>query len=219
VHNREGKKAPRLARPWPLLEDGQDPGSLQARVAYHLHRTGFVGVRLSASSFLSRPHLQALTQGRLPISAKDVARLAKRLGLPARQLLRPLEAHEAEAWGFYRTSARHRLYVWQRARACWQRAGINTRLAAGIMELRQQNLSQAFDDRPRGRVLAHEPALKLSTALNITTGPREFLMFAGEMLPPEHTVDDVVTPLSNAQVNVLKAQYLQAHSRHGRARR
>lgn len=217
-HTRGAKKAPRLARPWPLLDDGQDPGGLPARVAFHLHRTGFVGARLAASSFLSRPHLQSLSQGRLPISTADVTSLAKRLGLTPRELLRPLHPEESERWGFYRTSARHRVHVWRRARACWDAAGLSARMAAAVMHIRFQNLTLGLDDRERGRVLTHEQAKKLSVALNMTSGPSAFLMFAGEMLPPEHKIEDVVAPLTIEQLNALKRQQLKGLSRDGGAR-
>lgn len=214
-HTRGAKKAPKLARPWPLLADGQNPHGLEARVAFHLHRTGFVGKRLEASSFLSRPHLQALSQGRLTIGVSEVAELAKRLAMSPRELLRPLDMNEAERWAFYRTSARHRLHVWRRARACWEVAGISGRLAASLMQLRYQNLTQALEDRPRGRVLAHEHALRLSSALNIRGGPAALLMFAGELLPHEHKVDEVVAPLTTEQMDALKGLCLQAHLRTG----
>jgi hypothetical protein len=46
------------------------------------------------------------------------------------------------------------------------------------------------------------------------TGPTALLMFAGEMLPPEHRITEVVTPLTDEQIAVMKALHLQAHSRH-----
>jgi hypothetical protein len=155
----------------------------------------------------------ARTQERLTVTAADVMELAKHLGLLPRQLLRPLHADEAECRAFYRRSARHRVHVWRRARACWQTAGISARLAATIMQVRYGNLSQALDDRPRGRVLAHAPARKLTSALNMPAGPKALLMFAGEMLPPQHKIAEVVTPLTDEQIAVLKALHLRAHSR------
>jgi hypothetical protein len=219
MHTRGAKKAPRLARPWPLLEDGQDPDGLEARVAFHLHRTGFVGARLAASSFLSRPDLQSLAQGRLAISADDVIALARSLGLPPRQLLRSLDADEAACWRFYRTSARHRVHVWRRARACWETAGVSARLAASIMRIRNQSLTQALEDRARGRVLACEPASKLTSALEMPAGPEAFLMFAEAMWPPEHNLEDVVAPLTSAKIDALKNLHLQARPRDGNGRR
>jgi hypothetical protein len=217
-HTRGAKKARRLARTWPLLTDGQDPEGLEARVAFHLHRTGFLGKRLAASSFLSRPHLQSLTQGRLAISAGEVAELAKKLGIPPRQLLRPLTPGEAALWAFYRTSARHRLHVWRRAQACWQFAGISARLAAAIMRIRIQNVAQAIDGGSSGRVLAREPAERLADALYLSAGPETFLMFAGQMLPPEHKIKDVVAPLTMSQLKALKTQHSRADSRHANDR-
>lgn len=214
-----GPKAAPRARPWPLLVEGQDPNSLEARVAFHLHRTGCVGARLAASRFLSRPHLQALSQGRLAISAGDIAKLSRQLGLSPRQLLRQLTADEAARWEFYRLSARHRSYVWRRARACWELAGVSARLAAAIMDLRYQNLTQAFDENQSGRVLAYEPASKLASALNIDAGPQAFVLFVTDLLPPEHKVSEVVAPLTNAQLDALKTQHLQAHSRDSGKRR
>ncbi len=210
VHTRRTTKAARLARPWPLLRDGQDPASLEARVAFHLHRTGCVGSRLTASSFLSRPALQSLAQGRFPLRTKEVGELAKSLGLSPRELLRNLSSEEAAAWAFYRTSARHRLHVWGRARACWELAGVSTRLAAAIMQMRSQNVTLAFNGRVGGRVLSRGPASALSRALDVRGGAETFLMFAGEMLPPEHKIEDVVAPLTNDALDSLKSLYLRA---------
>ncbi len=207
------RKLQRLVRPWPLLSDEQDPDSLEARVAFHLHRTGFIGARLSSSSFLSRPHLQDLTQGRLPLTTSDILRLARELNLYPRELLRPLTRVEADIWSFYRGSARHRHYVWKRARACWEVAGISVRLAASIMTVPHPNVVYALRSGPHGRVLTFEQALRLTTALKMSAGPAALLMFVDQLQPPEHNIADIVSPLTDYDIELLKVLHLRSHER------
>lgn len=186
-----------------MLADGQDPESLEARAAYHLRRLGIRWRDVRATGLMPRDELADVVQGRLALSEALVHQLANRLGILPNELLRPLLEEEAEAWTFYRTSARHRLYVWQRARASWERAGLSLRLAAAVMELRPYQLTHALLDPERRLVLSYEAATRLASALAIESGAPFFTATAGLELPPEHGIDDVVRPLADTSIKAI----------------
>ena len=175
--------------------DAQDPEALEARVAYHLRRLCIRWRDVRASSLLPRDDLAELVQGRLALNEEIVSELARRLGVSLADLARPLTEQEAEGWAFYRTSVRHRLHVWQRAQASWERAGLSLRLAAAVMGVRAYQVAHALTDPERRLVMSYEAASRLAVALEIDDGASFFLVNVEPALPPEHGVD-AVQPLS-----------------------
>ncbi len=186
-----------------MLADGQDPASLEARVAYHLRRLSIGWRAVRQTRLLPRDELADLVQGRLTLSESIVHELAARLGLPAAELFRPPTTPETEDWSFYRESVRHRLHVWQRARASWEHAGLSLRLAAPVMELRPYQLTHALLDPERRLVMSYEAATRLAAALEIESGAPFFTANAGLALPPEHGIDDLVQPLADTSIKAL----------------
>ncbi len=186
-----------------MLADGQDPESLEARVAYHLRRLGIRWRDVRATGLMPRDELANVVQGRLALSEALVHQLANRLGVQPNELLRPLLEEEVKAWTFYRTSARHRLYVWQRARAIWERAGLSLRLAAAVMELRPYQLTHALLNPERRLVMSYEAASRLAAALEIESGVQFFIANVDLALPPEHGIDDTVSALSEETIQAL----------------
>lgn len=122
------------ARPWPLLENGQDPDSLQGRVAYHLHRLKLTGRRLRDCRYCPPYQVAEITQGRVFLQDKDVASLARCLVVDVSELSRPLTAQEDVEWAFYRASAAQGGKVWQKAHRAWEAAGWSITHAAQVME-------------------------------------------------------------------------------------
>lgn len=150
---------------WPLLREGQDPDSLAARVAYHLHRTHNRTTALTRAGIAAdRSYASDIVQGRLPITQSDVEFIAGQLALPSSELTRPLTPEEQEAWAFYRTSGRNRLAVWERARSLWQRHGLADNAAAKAMGLSRTALSNIFAGH-NSAVMRHDQVAKLATAI------------------------------------------------------
>lgn len=198
-----GNESPCLAHRWPLLAHGQDPASLEARVAYHLRRLGIAWRAVRETRLLPRDELADLVQGRLRLSEPIVRELATHLGVALAELSRDLTVSESDAWSFYRESVRHRMYVWQRARAIWERGGLSLRLAAAVMELRPYQLTHALLNPERRLVLSYEAATRLAIALEIEGGAQFFTAHADLGLPPEHDINEVVQPLSEASIAAL----------------
>jgi hypothetical protein len=170
-------KARPLPRPWPLLADRQNPKSLEARVAYHLHRLKLAGAPLRKSGFLPQSHLAYISQGRMRLSRNDVLRLAEALAIDVDAITRALTTNESAEWEFYRTSARHPRQVWQRARALWQSVDISDAEACRILKISRPTLAQSLVDpplKPR-TTLSFAAAARLSTALKLPGGPATFL--------------------------------------------
>ena len=182
-----------------MLLDAQDPEALEARVAYHLRRLRIRWRDVRATGLLPRDDLAELVQGRLTLSEGLVFELAKRLDVSSAELSRPLTEQEAVAWAFYRTSARHRLHVWQRAQVCWERAGLSLRLAAAVMNLKPYQVAHALTDPERRLVMSYEAASRLAVALQIDEGASFFIATVEQALPPAHGVDAVL-PLSGEAV-------------------
>lgn len=189
------KDAP-LAHRWPLLLDAQDPNLLEARVAYHLRRLRIRWRDVRASGLLPRDDLADLVQGRLSLSEEMVFELAKRLSVPPADLSRPLTEYEAESWRFYRTSARHRLHVWQRAQMSWERAGLSLRLAAAVMGLKPYRVAHALTDPERRFIMTYEDASRLAVALEVRDGAAFFIATVDQESSPEHGIE-AVQRLSN----------------------
>lgn len=159
------RKVTAISHLWPLLREGQDPDSLAARVAYHLHRTHNRTTALTRAGLAAdRSFASDVVQGRLPLTQSDVEFIAGRLALPSSELTRPLTPEEQEAWAFYRTSGRNRRAVWERARSVWQRHGLANNAAANAMGLSRTALSNIFSGH-NSAVLRHDQAAKLAIAI------------------------------------------------------
>src|SRR5262245_15739979 len=89
-----------LPRPWPLLGLGQDPESIEARVAFHLHRLKLVGRPMHRCGFHTVDAAD-LAAGRTPLSEDRVDALAQRLGVVTIDLIRRLTECETREWAFY----------------------------------------------------------------------------------------------------------------------
>lgn len=143
-----------LGRPlWPVLDAGQDPESLEARVAFHLHRLKLVGEPLRNTGFVPSRYLGLLTKARVPLTSPDVEELARRLHTAAEDISRPLTKAESDEWAFYRYSAANLAQVWEHAQALWKAAGLTNADAARILDINYRTLS---------RCLAHEDPFALS---------------------------------------------------------
>lgn len=182
AHGRTSDKASRRlhrkpTRPWPLLENGQDPGSMQARVAYHLHRLKLTGRRLRDCRYCPPYQVTEITQGRVFLQTKDVASLARCLAVEADELSRPLTAQEDVEWAFYRASASQGEKVWQKAHMAWDAAGWSITQAAHVMRLDrsvvQRNITPG---NKRGyRVFPYAAAARLADALKRPEGAMYFI--------------------------------------------
>jgi hypothetical protein len=162
-------KAARLPRPWPLLREGQDPDSLEARVAFHLHRLKLVGQPLHRAGF-HKTDAADLSAARVPLSQGDIARLARAMGVETKDLRRALTTHEKREWAFYRSSAADAPEVWRKAREAWIQKQLTDRQAANIMRMSPSAVSPL-----RAAVLAFPAALRLTTALKLPGGPEALL--------------------------------------------
>jgi hypothetical protein len=161
----------RIAHVWPLLNDGQNPESLAARLAYHLHRTHNRTTALTRTGVTADKHVASdLVHGRMEVAASDLAFIAQRLGLLEADLSRPLSTQEEEAWAFYRISARHRLAVWERARSLWRGSNMPDIQAAQAMGLSKDALSRVYSAGSR-LIMRHEHAAGLGEAMGDNTLP------------------------------------------------
>jgi hypothetical protein len=168
-------KAVLIAHFWPLLRDGQDPHDLAARMAYHLHRTHNRTTALTRAGITTDKQVASdLVQGRMDVSASDLAFIAQRLGLPEAELSRPLSYQEEEAWTFYRLSARNRLVVWERARSRWRNINMPDIHAAQAMGLSRDGLARVYSARSR-LIMRHDHALGLANAMGKTMLPADLI--------------------------------------------
>ena len=124
-------KAPYLPRPWPLLAEGQDPASLEARVAFHLHRLKLVGAALRRAGY-DRNTAADIAAARTALSAPSLSTLAVRLGSELHELTRTLTADELRQWSYYRRAASDPQYVWATACSAWRAAGLSDKEAAAV---------------------------------------------------------------------------------------
>lgn len=165
------------ARPYPLLERGQDPASLDARVAFHLHRLKLTGRRLRDCGFCPTYHVAELTQARLHLGMKDVCTLAHRLGIVTNELCRPLTAQEEFEWRFYRLSASRTEHVWKKAQKVWEERGLSLTEAAVIMGIERSVVSRnTKSGNKRGyRVFPYVAAVRLAKAAGLQEGVMYFV--------------------------------------------
>jgi hypothetical protein len=166
-------KAQYLPRPWPLLAEGQDPASLEARVAFHLHRLKLVGAALRRAGY-DRNTAADIAAARTALSAPSLSTLAVRLGSELHELTRTLTADELRQWSYYRQAASDPQYVWVAACSAWRAAGLSDKEAAAVMRYAAPTVTRALAD-PTRTILSFERATRLASALNIARGPEAFL--------------------------------------------
>ncbi len=164
-------KAARLSRPWPLLREGQDPASLEARVAFHLHRLKLVGRALHRVGYHSADAAD-LAAARTILAPSDIAKLASHLRIPPLDFTRQLSSDEHREWAFYRVSAANPDAVWRAARTAWVARNLTDKQAATLLGYTPKSLSKAIRTH---RPLQFPTAARLSTALNIPGGPEALL--------------------------------------------
>jgi hypothetical protein len=163
-----------LPRPWPLLREGQDPDSLEARVAFHLHRLKLVGRALRQVGFHPADAAD-LAAARLPMSRAYINYIARVLEVAPAELQRDLTSSEQREWDFYRASAANPRQVWRNARDAWRAASFTDLQAADILKVQPALIRRAASGTGRPVTLSFERAVRLSTALNIFPGPEAFL--------------------------------------------
>lgn len=168
-----------------MLNEGQDPDSLEARVAYHLHRLKFVGEPLRNARFVPARYLGDLTKGRMPLTAGDLAELARGLDVGVEELSRPLTEGEKMEWAFYRSSARHANEVWRRALKAWTAAGLSNRQVAAILQMPHQKLHQCLVPSPEvpHAALSYPAACRLAAALDLADPS----VFVNDLAPEQVT--------------------------------
>lgn len=169
----QGKPAG-LPYKWPLLADGQDPHALEARFAYHLQRLSIAPARLRKALGSRGSITTFLTQARVGISITFAHQLAEQLGVDGNALTRPLTDDEAQAWQFYRMSARNPSVVWQNARVQWEAGGLTQMEASRILGVPQSRLSQSLAGK-RARVLDYQQVVKLLEAVSSVANPADLL--------------------------------------------
>lgn len=162
-----------LPRPWPFLADHQDPASLEARVAFHLHRLELVGRSLLMAGY-DRNRAADVAAARGALAQEEVVKLAEGLGIAVQQLTRKLSLEEQRAWSFYRLAAFEAEYVWTAARRLWQSNGLSDVEAARVMGYSKSAIAKA-KTQPHRFTLTFEQAARLTTALNTMEGPEALL--------------------------------------------
>ncbi|WP_143149164.1 hypothetical protein [Hyphomicrobium sp. CS1BSMeth3] len=164
-----------LAHRWPLLTDNQNPESPEALLAYHLHRLHITDRTIAHENRIPRSLFRDIRHAKLQLSSTDIAKLAKILHIDMLELTRPLTADELERWHFYRQSARHPREVWRNAHKAWKQAGLTTQQAAKIMAVPTHTPRNALNDRRKPEAMTFAAALRLTTALNLSSGPQTLL--------------------------------------------
>lgn len=149
-------------------------------MAFHLHRLKLVGRPLHAAGYHNADAAD-IAAARSLLSRTDIDTLAQRVGIPARELTRPLTHNEQREWSFYRGSASNPKHVWNAARDAWKTGGLSEKDAAKIMGVTMNAISAASR---RPFALTFPAALKLSTALTLPGGPEALLP------PPKRNTDE-----------------------------
>lgn len=163
---------------WPVLADGQDPASLEARLAFHLHRLQLTGKPLLAVLSGNSKLATALSQGRVGISESFVAELAKSLSIPADLLSRDLMTKEAAAWSFYRLSAQNRHQVWRNAAQFARLHNLSHRSLARIIGMHPSDVAKAIAGKGK-LVFSLLQAERLSSIQIDPIHPTAFLLSGG----------------------------------------
>jgi hypothetical protein len=172
----QATKACTIATVWPLLQPGQDPDGVSARMAFHLYRLGLRSTALSSLlGITDQRYVADLVQGRHALTERDVADFARIVQVHPDELLRPLTADEAYAWHFYRVSAANHVKVWHRARDAWQVQGMSLSGAARVMGFSPTHVCLALKPASRRRILALPPAARLAEACALPAGVDTFI--------------------------------------------
>lgn len=169
-----------------MLADNQDPGSLDARIAHHLHRLDIKGTSLARKIQRSNDVAAQLTSARLSLTEQHVAELAAAIHVDYEDLTRPLHDDEHIEWHFYRVSARNPRHVWDAARGSWLVRGHTITSAANMMQLSRSHVSHCsapHNEKPTP--LTYHPAFLLSTALSLPLGTDHFLPKADRFHTPD----------------------------------
>ncbi|MBS0232534.1 MAG: helix-turn-helix transcriptional regulator [Proteobacteria bacterium] len=158
----------------PLLQNGQDPEGLSARVAYHLHRLGITAYNLDEME-LDRYTARRIREGSLSLGATDVVQLASALQLDAHDLSRPLSDEEKSEWTFYRVSARHATEVWRRVVEASTANNVSQRRLAEILGISQSTISRTMRGERKSPVLSWRQASNIAVAFNLEDGAEAFI--------------------------------------------
>lgn len=117
----------------------------------------------------------SLTQARAGITLTFAHQLANQLGVDGDALTRELTDYEAEAWAFYRLSARNPALVWANARRRWEAAGLTQSDVSRIIGIRQANLSMSLAGKRRD-ILDFQQAAKLLASVTSFGAPGDLLV-------------------------------------------
>lgn len=168
------KKACELPYKWPLLADGQDPTTLEARLAFHLHRLRMTGRPLRDAIKAKAYLATALAQGRITIENGFIEELATALSIKPYELARPLLETESLEWSFYRSSAKNSRSVWHNAMAIARARNMSLRETANIMGMSHADLINALSGK-RPRILERRQAEILAALSNPPSHPETLL--------------------------------------------
>lgn len=171
-------------RPLPLLQDGQDPDGLAARVAYHLHRLEISIDDLNAAG-ISFDMARQMRRGDIQISEDFASEIARSLRLSHEDLSRALNDTEREEWTFYRTSARHATVVWKRVFETATALGYSQRDLGKLLDIPQSRLSLIASGRASTPALTLEHAKALAAAMGIEGREVIFIDGLGERVERE----------------------------------
>lgn len=158
----------------PLLQDGQDPDGLAARVAYQLHKLNIGRADLERAG-ITQDMARRLRQGSLAMSAADVASLAATLGREPEELLRPLTEDEKHEWNFYRVSARQVTEVWRRVAEASTAQNFTQQQLSELLEISKGAVSRAIRGERKTPVLSWHDAAKIAKELNLPEGANTFI--------------------------------------------
>lgn len=166
---------------WPLLADGQNETSLEARVAFHLHRLRLSGAPLRTALKSKMMLSTAISQARLTLNDVFILQLAVSLRVAPQELTRQLSQDETNEWAFYRASALNDA-TWKIMRDTWQQRGLSHKTAAAIISLSPSHLSEIISGK-RTRVLSRTDARLLLAATHPGVTPEDWLQMAMKHSP------------------------------------
>lgn len=163
-----------LPHKWPLLADNQDPASVEARFAFHLHRLNLTGKPLLKALNGKARTSTALSQARMTISVAAIAELAAILNTAAEELLRDLTEDEQREWAFYRTSARHHATVWSAIGHLLRDNEMSPTTAARLIRMKRTNLIATLANQ-RSDVLGRRAVQSILTEIGSGISPEAWL--------------------------------------------
>lgn len=166
----------------PLLEDGQDPDGLAARVAYHLYRLGITTTRLTQAE-MYREIARQLRRGSIMLSMKDVNELAAALQMDEHELSRHLTEDEKAEWAFYRTSARQVTEVWRRVAEASTAHNYSQRQLGELLGMSKSTINGVIRGDRKTPVLNWHDAAKIANEFDLPGGADTFI---SALLPKEN---------------------------------